>query len=322
MSFWFDKEKKRWRIRIRRGGLTTAETLPRGASGTQAEERHGILVKEHYSRTKLGRGSYTLAEALKRLIAEALPQKSAVDVLSNIEAIEPWVGSRPLTEAADVARAYRKEARKKSRKKDGKPVGPLSPATVNRRLAVIRRACNLAWKEWHWLDRPISIPLQREEPRHVYLSASEVSRLAKACRNPTMRRMIVVAAYTGMRWSEITGLEKGDDARGVIALGRTKTGEPRRVPIVGPVAKALRPLPFRGDRRWLYRHFKRAAKAIGKPGLRFHDLRHTTASLLINAGVDLHTIGAILGHASAQTTKRYAHLSTKAARKALERIAC
>jgi len=86
-------------------------------------------------------------------------------------------------------------------------------------------------------------------------------------------------------------------------------------------AAALRPLPITGDRRWLYRHFKRAAAAIGRPELRFHDLRHTTASLLINRGVDLHTIGAILGHASAQTTKRYAHLSVTAARSALRKIA-
>jgi len=66
---------------------------------------------------------------------------------------------------------------------------------------------------------------------------------------------------------------------------------------------------------------ERAAAAIGRPDLRFHDLRHTTASLLINQGVDLHTIGAILGHASAQTTKRYAHLSVGAARRALMKIA-
>lgn len=43
-------------------------------------------------------------------------------------------------------------------------------------------------------------------------------------------------------------------------------------------------------------------------GLRFHDLRHTAASLMINAGVDLYVVGQILGHSSAQTTKRYAHL--------------
>jgi integrase len=320
MSFWFDQSKNRWRIRIRRDGLEFAETLPRGAGRTQAEERHALLVREHYGRTRLGRGGHTLAEALERLIREALPPRSAADVLGHIEALTPWVGNRLLTEAADVARAYRAEARKRSRK-DGKPAGPLSAATINRRIAVLRRAVNLAWREWRWLDGPIAIPLARETPRHVYLTAAEVARLARACRHKVMRRMILIAAYTGMRWSEITGLTKASVHGDVVTLAVTKSGAPRQVPLVEPARRALRPLPLAGDRRWLYRHFKRAAAAIGRPELRFHDLRHTTASLLINRGVDLHTIGAILGHASAQTTKRYAHLSVDAARRALRRIA-
>jgi len=320
MSFWFDHSKNRWRIRIRRALLEFAETLPRGAVRAQAEERHAILLREHYNRTKLGRGGHTLAEALDRLIREALPARSGADVLSHIEALAPWIGNRLLTEVGDVARAYRTEAKKRSRA-DGTPAGDLSAATINRRLAVLRRAANLAWREWGWLDRPVAIPLQRETPRHVYLTAAEVERLARACKHKVMRRMILIAAYTGMRYSEIAGLTDGDVRRDVVLLGDTKSGEPRVVPLVDPARRALRPLPLAGDRRWLYRHFKRAAAAIGRPELRFHDLRHTTASLLINKGVDLHTIGTILGHASAQTTKRYAHLSVTAARAALRKIA-
>jgi site-specific recombinase XerD len=45
-----------------------------------------------------------------------------------------------------------------------------------------------------------------------------------------------------------------------------------------------------------------------------HDLRHSAASAMVNAGIDLGTVGAVLGHKTAQTTKRYAH-------HALERLA-
>lgn len=51
---------------------------------------------------------------------------------------------------------------------------------------------------------------------------------------------------------------------------------------------------------------------LGMPDVRQHDLRHTTASVLISNGADLFTVGAQLGHLRAQTTMRYAHLQTEA----------
>ena len=54
--------------------------------------------------------------------------------------------------------------------------------------------------------------------------------------------------------------------------------------------------------------------------LHFHDLRHSTASEMINAKVDLFTVGAVLGHKSTQSTKRYAHLATHTLANALDRV--
>jgi len=56
------------------------------------------------------------------------------------------------------------------------------------------------------------------------------------------------------------------------------------------------------------------------PHVRFHDLRHTTASWLINSGVDLYTVGKILGHSGQQTTARYSHLSTATLEQAMRRL--
>ncbi len=60
-----------------------------------------------------------------------------------------------------------------------------------------------------------------------------------------------------------------------------------------------------------------ARSKAAMPSVRFHDLRHSCASLLLAAGVDLYTISRILGHSSIQMTQRYAHLQTDALKKAM-----
>ncbi len=66
--------------------------------------------------------------------------------------------------------------------------------------------------------------------------------------------------------------------------------------------------------------FKASAVAAGLGHARFHDLRHATASEMVNAGVDLYTVGAVLGHKSAQSTQRYSHLRQDTLRQAMSAI--
>ena len=94
----------------------------------------------------------------------------------------------------------------------------------------------------------------------------------------------------------------------IITSADTKTARARSVPIAGPIREHVKRLPFPMARRTLQTRFKTAATAIGRPDMHLHDLRHSTASLLAQAGVSLQVIGAILGHSSPQTTARYAHL--------------
>ena len=53
-----------------------------------------------------------------------------------------------------------------------------------------------------------------------------------------------------------------------------------------------------------------ARRKAGMPELRIHDLRHSAASFLAAAGIDLYTIGKVLGHSNYKTTQRYAHLQS------------
>jgi len=66
--------------------------------------------------------------------------------------------------------------------------------------------------------------------------------------------------------------------------------------------------------------FKGACRGAEVKGLRFHDLRHTAATNMIEAGVDLVTVSRILGHASIQMTMRYAHPTPENMRRAVEKL--
>ncbi len=74
------------------------------------------------------------------------------------------------------------------------------------------------------------------------------------------------------------------------------------------------------DKWTMSKNFKKSAHAVGLGHLRFHDLRHSAASEMINSSVDLYTVGAVLGHKSAASTKRYAHLATQTIGDALANI--
>src|SRR6185436_3982820 len=69
--------------------------------------------------------------------------------------------------------------------------------------------------------------------------------------------------------------------------------------------------------------FRRARADAGLPALRFHDLRHSAASFMVQAGVSLYEVQKVLGHKDARMTQRYAHLTPdhlRGAVAALERI--
>jgi integrase len=157
---------------------------------------------------------------------------------------------------------------------------------------------------------------------------SEYTRLAKVIREkyPEHYAEFVFALNTGLRLSSQYGATYGmiDWTRNVLDVHRTKNGEAVHLPLNSDVLAAIRSLPswqqrkgpiFRNQRRpekpvlsndhW----FKPALKAAGIADFRWHDIRHTFASWLVQDGVPLDRVSKLLGHKSLTMTMRYAHLA-------------
>lgn len=178
--------------------------------------------------------------------------------------------------------------------------------------------------------------LPRTERR--FLTHEQVGDLADAC--GPYRLLVLVLAYTGLRWGEATALRVGhvdlktgrigvldavSEISGRLVFDSPKNHQVRSVPVpkficdqlAGHiVGRAPDDLVFRSPQgavlrgsNFRRRCFDRAADAVGLPGLVPHELRHTASSLAISAGANVKGVQAMLGHASAtQTLDRYGHL--------------
>lgn len=257
-----------------------------------------------------------LEAALLRYIDHELPtQKGRRWQAYRCKYLRPFLIDRAFDDVADVAQEIRAELL---------PQG-YAPATINRLLALLRRLCSLAFKQWGWIDRPVAQRvglLPEHNERHVYLTVEQVDLLAGECRGPE-GKAVRLLAYTGMRRGELFALLRGeaeirDDC---IVLGAgTKSGRPRVIPVHPNIRAIVDELPLPITEQTLRTEFEGARVRVGLPHVRIHDLRHTMASWLAQAGVSLLTIGDLLGHSQASTTRRYAHLSVEALRAAVERL--
>jgi len=68
------------------------------------------------------------------------------------------------------------------------------------------------------------------------------------------------------------------------------------------------------------RAFRKALKIARIENFRFHDLRHTFASMCVQVGVDLYAVQKVLGHKDGRMTQRYAHLSSEYLRDAIQKL--
>lgn len=208
----------------------------------------------------------------------------------------------------------------------------MAPATLNRYAAALGAVITWAIKSRiapvGFVHPCRSLERKREDNEKTrFLSEDEVKRLLAACkasRWPRLYALVLMALTTGARKGELMGLTWADlDLdRAEASVRITKNGDPRILPLTAPVVAELarfkagartrvfpsprdsaRPFAFEGQ-------FTRALVAAKVKAFRFHDLRHSCASLMAQSGRTLLEIGDLLGHRQLQVTKRYSHLAT------------
>jgi integrase len=224
----------------------------------------------------------------------------------------------------------------------------VSGRTINMELGELSRAIGQPWS----LLWPKIRKLEERKDVGRALSTEEQGKLLTAlaeCQSPLLPAIVRIALLTGMRSGEILSLTWGqvDNLNRILTVGRAKTscGTGRTIPINGQLAGV-----FASHRIWFTTEFGEARSEHhlfpsgaplpldpSKPVLevkrawgtlrrksevqcRMHDLRHTVATRMAEAGVPEATMLSLLGHMSRAMLERYSHIRMAAKRTAVENL--
>jgi integrase len=218
---------------------------------------------------------------------------------------------------------------------------PVSPDTVRKELGFLRQIFYVAIDEWEYCKenpvRKVMKRLPKEERRVRYVLPEEAQKLAFTL-PAWLRPLIVTACQTGLRKSNLINLtmDQVDFSANRIIIGRTKNGDPLGITMTSTVRatliesirsrKVASPYVFCDDRgKKFTRHqvsmsFKRACERAGIENLRFHDLRHDFATLMLRKRGRLAEVQYALGHKDPRMASRYTHLIPDDLKEAYEAI--
>jgi len=255
----------------------------------------------------------TWDEAALKWLEEKQDKKSLQSDITMIRYLTAFLRGRYLDELTrgelmDIAERKKRES---------------SPARANRYLALIRAIMNRAVKVWEWLDKAPHLSLYREPDGRVrYLTTPEIHRLADELPDH-LKPVFKFAIMTGLRRANILNLRwsQVDFIRGQIVIDsrEMKAGRTHVVPITAAIQALLMELvnihpvyvfTYRGRKMSdIGEAWNKAVKRAGIEDFRFHDCRHTWASILRQSGVPLDQLQEMGGWHSEGMVRRYAHLA-------------
>ncbi len=214
-----------------------------------------------------------------------------------------------------------------------------SIASVHRELALLRSMLYFALEEGWITANPFPrksklISTAQERKRERIVTREEEQRLLMACtdRSAHLRPILICAIDTGMRKGEILTLtwRNVDLQTGNITITarNAKTEKPRTLQMTERLKRALEALfelsTKNPDARTfgvfdnVKKSFNTVRKAAGLPDVRFHDLRHTCATRLVQSHMPIAEVARILGHTSIVTTYRYTNADKQTQQRAAD----
>ena len=212
----------------------------------------------------------------------------------------------------------------------------VKPSTINRELICLKHMFTIAAKFGKFDGKnPVKEIKFFQERQYIMkiLDKEEIKRLINVSTG-YLRAMIIIALNTAMRKGEILNLRWNDIDfnEHYIYIKESKSNKTRKIPMNGVVAATLKDIKRQGEFVFMspktetrfigtFRSFKTACRKAGVHDLRFHDLRHTAATLMVMGGTDLVTVKEILGHSSIEMTMRYAHPTPENKRQAVNVLA-
>ena len=205
----------------------------------------------------------------------------------------------------------------------------MAPASVAKLKTTLSKSFELA-RQWELFDGNPTKHAWSEKynnARDRYLTSDEANALKLACDcspNRLLSAIVGLLITTGARKSELLKAKWSDIdlVKRTWTMNMTKNGRGRHVPLSQAAMDIIGKLPKYPDCPWLLanertmlpftdikRSFMQARKLAGLDDVCLHSLRHSYASALVGSGVDLYTVGKLLGHVNVASTARYAHLA-------------
>lgn len=208
----------------------------------------------------------------------------------------------------------------------------LADATINRKLSALSKMLDYALRK-DWIDRKPHIERRKESKGRIrWLTDREEAKVLKWMEDQGERDVADLIAFlldTGMRRSEALTLQWKDVKREQVHIWDTKNGEGRTVWLTNrakDILKSRRKYKHNGPFtkmnkeavRWVWDKMKADLGLENDSEFVLHALRHTFCTRLVQSGIPIYTVKKLAGHKRIETTERYAHLSDKETRAAIQ----
>ena len=333
--------KERWYVDYQASGERIREVVANAQNKAEAVLHLQEKIKEAFSgvydiKTKVQISFSEFSEVYLRDYAKQ-NKKSWKDDMYRINAhMKPFFEGYVLDEInPHLIENYKAERLKSTARKSKEKI---SRSSINRELTILKKMLNLAVDWGHLSSNPtmkIKLFSEKDNLMERILTKEEEKRLLEAAAKE-LKPILVIALNTGMRRGEILNLEweQIDFERKQIRVEHTKNGKTRIIPVNSELSVLLNDMNRARNADFLFenprtgkpltnvnRSFKTACRKASLKDLRFHDLRHSFASRLVESGVDLITVKELLGHSTVRVTERYTHPNQEQKKRAVEILA-